>query len=65
MSHEELAELIKKSLKEVIQEERLSLMEVLIPYVSRKEMAEILNKHPGPEGFDESEFVDMTEWIKK
>ncbi|NOZ62412.1 MAG: hypothetical protein GXO74_12110 [Calditrichaeota bacterium] len=65
MNDEQLASLIKKSIREVIQEERLSIMEILIPYVSKKEMDEILQKQPTPKIFNESEFVDMTDWVKK
>jgi len=65
MHDEQIAALIKKSLREVIQEERLSIMEILIPYVSKKEMAEILQRLHRPQNFNESEFEDMTDWIKK
>ena len=65
MSNEELVALIKKSLKEVIKEERYSLIEILIPYVSKKEMVEIQKKVQSPQSFSETEFDDVTDWVKK
>lgn len=59
----ELKTLIKESIKEAIREERLALMEVLVPYVSHKEMEEIIQEHGLPEDYEEEEFLDMTHWV--
>ena len=37
MEKQELKALIKETIKEVIQEERASLFQILIPYISEKE----------------------------
>lgn len=44
MEAEQLKQLVKDSLREVLREERLKLCQVLIPYVSDKEMQEIQAK---------------------
>ncbi len=59
-----LRQIIKESIREVLQEERLSLFLALIPIVSTKEMQEIENKLPSPENYNTDEFVDMTAWVK-
>ncbi len=59
-----LRQIIKESIREVLQEERLSLFLALIPIVSTKEMQEIENKFPSPENYNTDEFVDMTAWVK-
>ncbi len=64
MLAEEIKEIIKESIREVLKEERLSLYEILIPYVSKKELNEIQKKFGSPKKYDENEFVDMTAWIK-
>ncbi len=64
MAGEELKEIIKESIREVLKEERLSLYEILIPYVTKKELNEIRKKFGSPEKYDEDDFVDMTAWIK-
>ncbi len=55
--------LIKDSIREALREERLSLYEVLIPYVSKKEQAEIELKFGHPANYEEDEFDDMTDWV--
>jgi len=62
---ENLKEIIKQSVREVIKEERLSLYEILVPYASNKEIAEIHKKYGSPQSYNEEEFVDMTDWIKE
>ncbi len=59
-----LKELIKESIREVLQEERLALCQVLIPYVSQKEQQEIETKFVSPSKYNKEEFIDMTDWIK-
>jgi hypothetical protein len=63
MEMETLKQLIKESIREVLKEERLSLMQVLIPDVSDQEMKEIIKKFDSPEKYDEDDFVDMTNWV--
>lgn len=63
MTDLELKEMIKKSVREVLREERLSLYEILIPYVAKKELAEIRKKFGSPATYREDDFVDMTDWI--
>lgn len=64
MEMEILKQLIKESIREVLREERLSLMQVLIPDVSDQEMKEISKNFDSPEKYDEHDFVDMTNWVK-
>lgn len=64
MEAEQLKQLVKDSLREVLREERLKLCQVLIPYVSDKEMQEIQAKLGSPADYKETEFVNMTDWVK-
>ena len=64
MAAEELKEIIKESIREVLKEERFSLYEILIPYASRKELNEIQKKFSSPKKYSPNDFVDMTDWIK-
>lgn len=64
MVSEELKEVIKESVREVIKEERLALYEILVPYATRKELNEIQAKFGSPQKYNEKVFVDMTGWIK-
>ena len=54
-----LKALIKESIREVLQEERLSL----IPSVNAQEMKEISQKFGTPDNYNENDFVDMTDWL--
>ena len=63
MEGNELKQLIKESLREVLREERLKLCQVLIPYVSDKEMQEIQAKLGSLANYKETEFVNMTDWV--
>ena len=63
MEMETLKQLMKESIREVLREERLSLMQVLIPDVSDQEMKEIIKKFDSPDKYDEADFVDMTTWV--
>ena len=64
MDTQTLKELIKESIREVLQEERLNLCQILIPEIDDREMAEIEKKFDSPANYDPEEFVDMTNWIK-
>ena len=63
MDTQTLKELIKESVREVLQEERFNLYQTLIPEVDDSEMAEIEQKYDLPANYD-SEFVDLTDWIR-
>jgi hypothetical protein len=58
-----LKALIKESVREVLREERLSLIQTLIPDVTAKEMKEISEKFGSPDNYNEDDFVDMTDWL--
>jgi hypothetical protein len=64
MEIHELKALIKESIREVLREERMLLCEVLIPYVSDEEQAELNEIFGSPSDYEEEEIVDMTEWIR-
>ena len=36
-----------------------------VPYVSKRELKEIKNRFGTPQEYNEGNFVDMTDWIKK
>lgn len=63
ISKSQLKELIKESISEVLKEERLTLIESIIPHVSKKEMNEIKKKYVSPQDYLISDFKDMTEWV--
>ena len=63
MEKQELKALIKETMKEVIQEERASLSQILIPYVSDKEQEELETEFGIP-STEKEEFVDLTDWVK-
>lgn len=48
MNNLHLKEVIKESIREVLREERFSLCETLIPYVTKKEFNEIIQKSGSP-----------------
>jgi hypothetical protein len=58
-----LKALIKETMREVLQEERLLLCKVLMPYVSDEEQSEI-NAQFGAPDEEDGESIDMTEWVK-
>jgi len=64
MRNEHLKEVIKESFREVINEERLNLCEIMVPFVSDKELDEIHEKFGSPNDYDERTFEDMTAWVK-
>ncbi|NIR48665.1 hypothetical protein GWO43_09530 [candidate division KSB1 bacterium] len=65
MNNQELREIIKESVREVLKEERLALYEILTPYATQKERDDIQKRFGSPEKYDEDQFVDMTDWIKE
>lgn len=64
MEIQELKALIKESVREVLQEERLRLCQILIPYVSDEEQDELETEFGVPSEYTDDEVVDMTAWIK-
>ncbi|MGF1536270.1 MAG: hypothetical protein ACFB4J_07285 [Elainellaceae cyanobacterium] len=59
-----LKALIKESLREVLQEERLNLSQLLMPFVGDDEQADINASLGAPGEFAGEEFVDLTEWVR-
>jgi hypothetical protein len=64
MEAHEFKQLIKESVREVIREERLRLYQVLIPSVSDKEMQEIQAKLGTAPDESQTEYTNMTNWVK-
>jgi hypothetical protein len=64
METHELKQLVKESVREVIREERLRLCQILIPYVSDKEMQEIRAKLGNAPDESQTEYINMTDWVK-
>ena len=60
----ELKVLIKESVREVLREERLLLCQILMPYVSDYEQAEIDADFGSPSDYEDDELIDMTDWVK-
>ena len=58
-----LKELIRDTMREVLQEERILLFKMLIPIVSDEEQAAIETQFGLPDDND-NEWTDMTEWMK-
>lgn len=50
-------------MREVLQEERLRLCQILIPYISGEEQRELEAEFCSPSE-DVDEVVDMTSWVK-
>ncbi|NJO41147.1 MAG: hypothetical protein HC769_02900 [Cyanobacteria bacterium CRU_2_1] len=64
MDGNELKQLVKESVREVLREERLKLCQILIPFVSDREMRAIQEKLGSPSNYDKTEFINMTDWVK-
>jgi hypothetical protein len=64
MKTQELKVLIKESVREVLREERLLLCQLLMPYVSDDEQAELDADFGSPLDYDDDELLDMTHWVK-
>jgi hypothetical protein len=63
MEKQELKALIKETMKEVIQEERRNLYQILIPYISEEEQQEIEAEFGIPSEESDEELVDLTDWV--
>ena len=63
MEKQELKALIKETMREVIQEERQNLCQILIPYVSDKEQEELEAEFSKPTVEDDEELTDLTDWV--
>jgi hypothetical protein len=61
---QELKTLIKESVREVLQEERLILCHTLMPYISDAEQKEIETELGSPLDYEDDELIDMTHWVK-
>jgi len=64
METQKLKVLIKESVREVLREERLMLCQILMPYVSDDEQAEINADFGSPADYEDEELVDKTNWVK-
>lgn len=60
---QELKALIKETMCEVLQEERLRLCQILIPYISDNEQRELEAEFGVPSDDTEDEVIDMTDWV--
>lgn len=65
LNEKTVRKIVKESIKEALREERLSLYEVLIPFVSKKELKDIEERYGSPSDYDERDFKDWTDWVKK
>ena len=63
MEAQELKQLLKETIREVIREERLALNIILTPYASDKESQEIQTKFGSPYQYDKKNFIDITNWV--
>jgi hypothetical protein len=61
---QQLKQLIKETMREVLREERLALCKILMPYVDDEEQAELTAEFGSPADYSEEETIDMTEWVK-
>lgn len=64
MEIQELKAIIKESVREVLREERLALCQVLIPYITDEEQAEIESELGSPSDYEHEESIDMTQWVR-
>lgn len=65
METQELKNLIKESVREVLREERLLLCNMLMPYVSDQEQKELDQELGKPQDYENEELIDITDWVKK
>ncbi|MDJ0662270.1 MAG: hypothetical protein QNJ42_22690 [Crocosphaera sp.] len=65
METQELKNLIKESVREVLREERLLLCNMLMPYVSDQEQKELYQKLGKPQDYENEQLIDMTNWLKQ
>ncbi|MEH2164099.1 MAG: hypothetical protein V7K38_24365 [Nostoc sp.] len=64
MEIQELKALIKETMREVLQEERLRLCQILIPYINDGEQRELEVEFGIPSDDAEDELIDMTNWVR-
>jgi hypothetical protein len=64
MEIQELKALIKETMREVLQEERLRLCQILIPYITDDEQSELEDEFGLPLEDADNELIDMTDWVK-
>ncbi len=64
MKKQELKSLIKETMREVIQEERHHLCQILIPYISDEEQQELEAEFGSPSDDENEDLVDLTDWVK-
>ena len=64
METQELKNLIKESVREVLREERLLLCNMLMPYVSDQEQKELDQELGKPQDYEKEELIDMIDWLK-
>lgn len=64
METQELKNLIKESVREVLREEKLLVCNMLMPYVSDQEQQELDTEIGKPEDYENEELSDMTDWLK-
>jgi hypothetical protein len=63
METQDLKELIKASIREVLREERLLLCQTLIPCIDDTEKAEMEAEFGSPVDYEEEALTDMTDWV--
>jgi hypothetical protein len=61
---QELKALIKETMREVLQEERLRLCQILVPYISDHEQREMEAEFGVPSEYADDELIDLTDWVK-
>jgi hypothetical protein len=59
-----IREVLPDVLADILKEERLKLCKLLIPVVSDDEQANIDQELGTPDEFDETEFVNLTDWTE-
>ncbi|MEA5571572.1 hypothetical protein [Calothrix sp. UHCC 0171] len=64
MEIQELKALIKETIREVLQEERLRLCQILVPHISDEEQSELEQDFGSPFDDADEEVIDMTDWVK-
>lgn len=64
LTAETLKALIKESLREVLQEERLNLSQLLMLFVSNEEQAEIETSLGSLADYADEEFINHADWVR-
>ena len=58
-----IKELFRDVIKEVIQEERISFYQSVVPVVSKSETEDIKERYGKPDDYKKEDFTDMSEWV--